>query len=126
MQYVFSEDKTNHVSKFGIDLTLYGSITPDMDVSRVKVEKGHFEEFKCTSWFVYYILEGSGIYVLDDEKLPVKKGDIVSIPPNTRIHYFGNMEMLLIVSPLWKQENETHIRDVDPSEDPLVSKDQNI
>ena len=119
MKYVFPQNEASKVSKFGIDLTLYGNVMPDLGISRVKVAEGHFEEFKCSSWFIYHIIDGSGVYVLNDEKVAVKKGDIVSIPPDTRIHYFGTMDMLLIVTLPWKQENETHIRDVDPSENPL-------
>lgn len=125
MKYVFSEDETDKVSKFGIDLKLYGDVNPDLNFSRVDVAEGHFEEFKNTSWFIYYILEGNGMYVLNDEKLPVKQGDIVAVPPNTRIHYFGTMKMALIVTPPWKEENETHIRDIDPSENPLSIKKSN-
>src|SRR5688572_12067175 len=101
MKYVFSEDDADKVSKFGIDLKLYGDVTPDINFSIIDVAEGHFEEFKNTSWFVYYILGGSGVYVLNDEKLPVKQGDVVAVPPNTRIHYFGTMKMVLIVNPPW-------------------------
>ncbi len=118
-KYVYHENDTTPVSKFGIDLKLYGEVNNDINFSRVSVKKGHFEEFKNTSWFIYFVLQGSGVYVLNDEHVAVKPGDVVSIPPNTRIYYFGTMELVLIVSPPWKAENETHIRDIDPSENPL-------
>lgn len=118
-KYVYSEDETKHVSKHGIDLKLYGPVNKYIDFKRVSVAEGHFEEFKNTSWFIYYILQGNGVFVLNDEQVTVKQGDIVSIPPNTRIHYFGKMEFTLTVTPRWKAENETHVRDIDPSENPF-------
>jgi mannose-6-phosphate isomerase-like protein (cupin superfamily) len=117
-KYVYSEEEARHISKHGIDLTLYGPINKDIDFKRISVKEGHFEEFKNTSWFIYYILQGNGIFVLNDEQIEVKQGDIVSIPPNTRIHYFGKLELTLIVTPPWKAENETHIRIIDTSENP--------
>lgn len=119
MKYKFAEDDADKLSKFGIDLTLYGKVSPELDISKVEVAEGHFEEFKNTSWFIYYVIEGAGVYVLNDEKLSVSKGDVISIPPNTRIHYFGTMRMVLIVNPPWQEENETHIRDIKRSENPL-------
>jgi len=77
------------------------------------------DAFKNKSWFLYYIIEGSGVFVLDDEQHLVKAGDLVAVPPNTRIHYFGTMDYTLTVNPPWAEENETHIRDVDESENPL-------
>ena len=118
-KYIYSEDETMHVAKHGVDLKLYGPVSDELGFTRVSVKQGHFEEFKSTSWFIYYVLEGSGVFVLNDEKVLAKQGDIVSVPPNTRIHYFGTMELTLIVTPPWKAENETHIRDVDPSESSL-------
>lgn len=119
-KYIYSENEAKHVVKHGIDLKLYGPVNDDIDFKRVSVSEGHFEEFKNTSWFIYYVLEGSGVFVLNDEQVSVKQGDVVSIPPNTRIYYFGKLELTLTVTPPWKAENETHIRDVDPSESPLL------
>ncbi|MDX1765461.1 MAG: cupin domain-containing protein [Candidatus Saccharimonadales bacterium] len=119
MKYVYSEDEADSVSKFGINLKIYGDVTKDINFVRANTEVGHLEEFKNTSTFIYYILEGEGVFVLNDEKVPVKASDLVVIPPNTRIHYFGKMDYTLIVNPPWREENETHIRDVDPSESPL-------
>jgi mannose-6-phosphate isomerase-like protein (cupin superfamily) len=118
-KYVFSADEALAKQKFGVDLVTYGSVNKDINFVRVSVKEGHFEEFKNTSSFIYYLIEGSGVFVLNDEEVLVKQGDVVSVPPDTRIHYFGSMELVLIVSPPWAAENETHIRDIDPGENPL-------
>lgn len=118
-KYIYPQNQALAKHKHGISLLTYGSVSDDINFVRVSVKEGHFEEFKNTSWFIYHLLEGSGLFVLNGEQVKAKKGDVVSIPPNTRIHYFGKMELVLIVSPPWKEENETHIRDIDPSENPL-------
>lgn len=119
MKYLFTADEANKFNKHGIDLTVYGQSEPSANVCHVSVKEGHFQEFKDTkSAFTYYIIKGSGTFMLNDEPIEVKATDLVVIPPNTRIHYFGAMEMVLTVSPAWKEENEVHIRFVDKSESP--------
>ncbi len=118
-KYVYSRDSTFKKNKFGMNIEVYGAVNDDVSFARASTEVGHLEEFKNTSWFTYYIIEGEGMFVLDDEQHPVKAGDLVAIPPNTRIHYFGKLDYTLTINPPWKEENETHIRDIDPSESPL-------
>ena len=118
-KYVFTADKARRINKYGIDLTLYDQDVPLANVVHVVVKKGHFEEFyDLKSTYTYYIVKGTGTYVLNDEKFDVKETDLVVIPPKTRIHYFGTMEMVLTVSPAFDEKNERHIRIVDENESP--------
>ena len=85
----------------------------------MSVEKGHFQEFyDKESYYIYYIYDGKGTFVLNDEKIEAKTADLIVIPPKTRIHYFGKMKMVLTVTPAFKEENEHHVRFVDKSESP--------
>jgi|JI10StandDraft_1071094.scaffolds.fasta_scaffold208601_2 mannose-6-phosphate isomerase-like protein (cupin superfamily) len=118
-QYLFSADKATKFNKHGIDLTIYDEHVPQANVVHVSVDKGHFQEFyDLESHYIYYIYEGNGTFVLNDEKIQAKATDLVVIPPKTRIHYFGQMKMVLTVSPAFKEENERHVRFVDESESP--------
>lgn len=118
-KYKFSADEAKKFNKHGINLTVYSLNIPSANVVHVSVEKGHFQEFSDKeSYYIYYIYEGSGTFVLNDEKIEAKKTDIIAIPPKTRIHYFGKMEMVLTVTPAFKAENETHIRFVEESKSP--------
>lgn len=120
MKYKYTVQDANKFNKHGIDLTVYGEGVPEANVVYVSVKEGHFQEFKDkVSHFICYIISGQGVFVLNDEKMDVKATDLVVIPPNTRIHYFGTMEMVLTVAPAWKEENEVHIRFIDKSENPL-------
>lgn len=67
---------------------------------------------------MYYILAGEGVFILNDKKVEAKKGDLVVVPPNTKIHYFGKLDMMLTVTPAFDENNEVHVRFVDESESP--------
>lgn len=118
-RYKFTADEADKFSKYGEDLTVYGAGVAQANVVHVSVEEGHFEEFSSKSYYMYYIYEGSGIFVLNDEKVEAKATDLIVVPPDTRIHYFGTMKIVLTVTPAFREEDETHIRFIDKSENPL-------
>ncbi len=92
--------------KFGISLSVYPDIG-DCGFVLVETQTGHNQEFyDIGSTYHYIVLEGSGSFFLDDEEVPVEKGDHVSALPNTRIYYQGKMKLVLITNPAWKAENE--------------------
>lgn len=96
--------------KFGINLEIYPSIENSGVVS-VSTEVGHNQEFyDLKSTFTYIILDGDGTFFLNDEEVNIAKGDVLSIPPKTRIYYKGKLKMILITTPAWKPENEVETR----------------
>lgn len=58
------------------------------------------------STFHYYIVEGSWLYHLDDEIVPVARWDLLSIEPWTRIWYEWKLKMILLCNPPWTEEDE--------------------
>lgn len=77
--------------------------------------------YDTESTYAWFIIDGNGTFVIDDEKIEVNSKDLVVVPPNKRIHYFGKMKMLLCTSPAFNPANEQHVRDIDPSESPYKS-----
>ena len=119
MKYKYSAKDARKIGKHGIDLTIYDEKVPSADVVHVSVGKGHFEEFfNDRSTFMYYIVSGQGTFFLNDEPVPAEATDLVVIPPGTRIHYFGKMEMVLTVTPAFKEEDEHHVRFIEENESP--------
>lgn len=117
-KYVHREKDAAKFNKYGIDLTVYDDIN---NVVLVSVKEGHFEEFKHSkSTFIYSIIKGEGTFYLNGEPHVARAGDLVVIPPNTQIYYFGTMEMVLTCTPTWTEEDETHIRYVDKTESPYL------
>ena len=65
---------------------------------------------KLTSSEIYYILEGAGIFTMDNEDFEIKKDDSVYVPPNTeqKIRNAGSdlLKFFCIVEPAWTQDCE--------------------
>ncbi len=77
----------------------------------VETKTGHNQEFKNSrSTYHYIILEGNGSFFLDDDEVGVEKGDLLSIEPNTRIYYKGNIKLVLLTTPAWREEDETETK----------------
>ncbi len=59
---------------------------------------------------VYYILEGSGEMIIDDEARAVSAGQAIYIPPRAVQHIrntgAGDLKFLCIVDPAWREEDE--------------------
>jgi mannose-6-phosphate isomerase-like protein (cupin superfamily) len=59
---------------------------------------------------VYYVLEGSGVMVIDGEEREVGPGSTVYIPPGAEQHIrntgAGDLKFLCIVDPAWRAEDE--------------------
>jgi mannose-6-phosphate isomerase-like protein (cupin superfamily) len=118
-QYKFTAKAASNFNKHGIDLTVYGEGVPTANVVHVSVKEGHFQEFfNIKSTFMYYIVSGTGTFFLNDEPVEATATDLIVIPPKTRIHYFGSMEIVLTVTPAWNETDERHVRFVEKSESP--------
>jgi len=121
MKYKYTASEAKKFSKYGIDLTVYEKHSPLVNVVHVHTEEGHFEEFyQLKSTFIYYIIKGNGVFFLNDEKVEAEATDLVVIPPETRIHYFGSMDMVLVVCPAFDEKDERHVRIIEKNESPLI------
>ncbi len=109
---VISKDEANNFEKSNVELFDYfGEDAEEADILRVSCEEGHLEEFyDDKSTFLYFIIEGKGTFYLDEKPKDVEKGDLVVAPPKTKIYYLGDMELLLVCSPPWSEENEHSVR----------------
>jgi len=118
-KYPFPHNRTFH--KFGVDITPYDLNAKDFNFVYESTEEGHFEEFYSdVSTYTWFVIEGSGTFVVNDEKIKVTAKDVFSVPPKNKIHYFGKMKMVLITTPPFNEKNEHHVRDVDKSESPYI------
>jgi mannose-6-phosphate isomerase-like protein (cupin superfamily) len=116
MKYVYSKAEAKTITKFGVDITLYETDAPS-NIVYEQVEVGHLQEwYSDKSTYQWFIIEGKGTYVINDEKHSVEAGDLVVVPPNNRMHYFGKMKMLLVTTPAYDETNEHEVRLIDPSE----------
>jgi quercetin dioxygenase-like cupin family protein len=121
MKYRYSAADANTFHKYGVDITSYDLSLEGCNVVFESTETGHFEEFYSDlSTYIWFIIEGKGTYVIDDEHIDVSAKDIVVAPPKHRIHYFGKMKMLLVTTPPFNEQHEHHVRDVPLEESPYA------
>jgi mannose-6-phosphate isomerase-like protein (cupin superfamily) len=74
---------------------------------------GHSQEFRHNrSAFIFYIIEGAGVWVIEDEEFPVQATDVVIVPPGRRFYYTGNLKQVCITAPAWTAEHEEIIREL--------------
>ena len=112
---IFKKENAVEFEKQGVKMRVYNSKEQCENASVVYQEttKGHSEEFyHAKSNFIFYIIEGSGTWYIEDEPYDVSAGDIVIVPPNKRFYYKGVLRQVCITSPAWEAEYEHHVRDV--------------
>jgi mannose-6-phosphate isomerase-like protein (cupin superfamily) len=123
VKYLFPFDEARTINKFGVDISIFGTNVETANFVYEATEVGHLEEFmSAKSTFMWFVIEGNGTFVIDDEQIRVKPKDVIVVPPGKRIHYFGKLKMLLCTTPAFNPADEKHIRDVRPSESPYFSE----
>jgi mannose-6-phosphate isomerase-like protein (cupin superfamily) len=83
----------------------------DFAVHLVDVHKGHdtFQISKALTR-IYYIIEGTGVFTIDNQKYDVAPGLLVEVPPSVEYSYSGSMKIFLVSHPRWFQGNERTTR----------------
>jgi mannose-6-phosphate isomerase-like protein (cupin superfamily) len=113
---VYKRKDAVSVTKHGVKMYIYNNKrdSPYAAVVYQETEKGHTQEFyNEKSTFLYYILEGSGIWIIEDECFEVEKNDVIIIPPGKRFYFKGNVKQICITAPAWEEEHERHVKFID-------------
>ena len=80
---VFRPENSEVIEKYGVRMRIYTTRadSPNAAVLYQETESGHAEEFVHEkSDFLYYILEGSGTWIVEDREFEVRSGDVVVVP----------------------------------------------
>ena len=83
----------------------------DIAVHLIDVHKGH-DTFIISKALtrIYYIIEGTGVFTIDNQKYDVAPGLLVEVPPGVEYSYSGSMKILLVSHPRWFEGNERTTR----------------
>jgi AraC-like ligand binding domain len=83
----------------------------DIAVHRLDVHKGH-DTFIISKALtrIYYIIEGTGVFTIDNQKYDVAPGLLVEVPPGVEYSYSGSMKIFLVSHPRWFEGNERTTR----------------
>jgi len=112
---VIRQSDAFHTVKNGVDMWIYNGKEdlPDAAVVYQETATGHAEEFRHNkSAFIFFIIEGSGEWIIEDETFPVAARDVVIVPKGKRFWYRGNLKQVCITAPAWEAEYEEHIRNL--------------
>jgi len=107
--YIFKEPSENSFEKVGITGKVFPleSLTSKTEVVFIETEVGHETVIRQKeSDFLYYILEGNGIFTIDDKNYFCEKGNLVVVPAGKKFTYKGKLKMLLCITPPWKEDQE--------------------
>lgn len=113
---VFRSEESEVIEKHGVHMRVYTTKRdcPNAAILYQETDKGHAEEFiHEKSSFLYYIFEGSGIWVVEDREFEVRAGDVVVVPAGRRFWFRGNLKQICITAPAWEEKYERHIRDIE-------------
>jgi len=80
---------------------------PDIAVHFVDVHKGH-DTYMISKALtrLYYIIQGTGVFTIENQKYDVVPGMLVEVPPGVEYSYSGSMKVLLVSHPRWFEGNE--------------------
>lgn len=104
------------IEKNGVDMWIYNGVddSEQAAVAYQETRVGHCEEFRHNkSAFIYYIIEGSGHWIIDGIAFEVAASDVVIIPPGIKFYYTGALKHVCITAPAWQPQHEESIRIVD-------------
>jgi mannose-6-phosphate isomerase-like protein (cupin superfamily) len=84
---------------------------PDFAVHLLEVHTGH-DTFMISKALtrIYYVIEGSGVFTIDNQNYDVSPGLVVEVPPDVEYSYSGRMKILLVSHPRWFEGNERMTR----------------
>ena len=99
-KYIKNESKEIHISKNGFNVNLPKIANKDISICFVETLNGRDNYCMLnTSTMFYYIIEGNGNFIINDEKFSVKSDDLIEIPPKHKYTYIGNLKMLEVQTP---------------------------
>jgi len=83
----------------------------DFAVHLIDVHGGHdtFQISKALTR-LYYILERTGVFTIDNQKYDLVPGLLVEVPPGVEYSYSGSMKIFLVSHPRWFEGNERTTR----------------
>lgn len=80
---------------------LYRADDDSVSFAKVSVQGNNETNKNMVSDMHYYVLEGSGVFVIDGKEHDVKQGDLVIIPKGSVYQDIGELVMLSVACPVF-------------------------
>ena len=111
MSYTHSRPRAATFKGKGLKGYAFGPLKEDADFYYIEVEKGH-DSFMISRSItrIYYILSGTGYFIIEGQKYNVSPGVLMEVPPRVEYCYSGKMVMIAFATPSWFGGNDTHTK----------------
>lgn len=106
-KFIYDKSKSIEVEK-GYIVDNYLSIKDDVGYSivRTHLDGKHPYMKNIKSNRTYYIIEGNGVFYFDKEIINLSKGEMLTIPCNTKYAFKGKFDAMLVDCPAFEVEND--------------------
>jgi SAM-dependent methyltransferase len=108
MPYIHSLPTSISLTGKGLLGYTFGPLSQkDLEICYIEVEKRR-DAFMISNKItrIYYILCGSGHFVIADRKYDVSPGMLVEVPPKVEYCYSGKMKLIAVSKPRWFRGND--------------------
>jgi mannose-6-phosphate isomerase-like protein (cupin superfamily) len=105
---IISHNQTTHKKIGPMKISEY-LINADYTGALIELDGEHGKIKSKREDRIYFIVEGRGLFEIEDIKKIVKKEDLIFIPKNTIYNIIGKMKYLLISSPAFNSKNDVII-----------------
>jgi mannose-6-phosphate isomerase-like protein (cupin superfamily) len=105
---IIKSDKANRKEVGPMVIREY-KVNPDFSGALIEIDGDH-GKVKCLKEDrIYFIIEGAGKFMVDDEETEVGLHDLVFVPKNTPYNMIGKMKYFLVCSPEFRKEDDVHL-----------------
>jgi mannose-6-phosphate isomerase-like protein (cupin superfamily) len=113
MKFILSQDhtfKSDGFSGWGYNTAEDFS---NASVVYMEITKDHFKMKNTGSDRIYYVIDGTGSFTVDDETTGISKTDVVIIPKNTPYSFKAStdqtLKLLLVDTPAYHNEDDVKL-----------------
>jgi SAM-dependent methyltransferase len=108
MPYTYSIPTSRAFTDKGLSGYIFGPLNQkDLEIYYIESRTGH-DTFIISRKIArtYYVLSGTGHFIIDDVRYPVEPGVLVEIPAKVEFSYTGKMTLLCVSVPRWFSGND--------------------
>jgi mannose-6-phosphate isomerase-like protein (cupin superfamily) len=104
-KFVFSEPSSTDFDRYGHTGKILPTMSATTDHLLIETKNGYDKSLRqSVCEFTYYVISGSGEFIINGAKSPVSQGDVVVIPPGNIFTCNGHLKLLLVNTPKYYPE----------------------
>lgn len=105
---IIKNRETNHKKVGPMKINEY-NINSDFSGALIEINGDH-GKIKCLNEDrIYFIINGNGKFIINDEGTEVEPNDVIFIPKNVPYNIIGKMKFFMICSPEFNPEDDVHL-----------------